>query len=137
MEVELLQLKCLLAHDQRAPLSDDFDGGAQVLKLGSVRHVIDRYLDIGALYYGEHTVHHVDRGLAGARGANGVGWRLECCPVERPLHSHVSRDQFPRDQAVEAYDVTSVSKRLHLNRLAFGAGGKECSMGTRSEDPRR
>jgi hypothetical protein len=41
VEVELLQLKGLVGNRQGAPLSDDLDGRAQVLKVGAVGHVVD------------------------------------------------------------------------------------------------
>jgi hypothetical protein len=85
VEVELLQLECLAGYRQGAALGDDLDGGAQVLKLGAVRHVVDGQLDIGALGEGEDVADHVDGRLAVAGCADRIGRDIDRCPVERSL----------------------------------------------------
>ena len=85
VEVELLQLKGLVGNRQRAALGDDLDRRAQVLKVGTVGHVVDRQLNVGSVEDGEDAVDHVDRRLAGAGRAHRVGWGLKCRPVERSL----------------------------------------------------
>jgi hypothetical protein len=85
VEVKLLQVECLAGYRQGAALGDDFDRGAQVLKLGAVRHVVDGQLDIGALGEGEDVADHVNRRLAIAGCADRIGRDIDRCPVERSL----------------------------------------------------
>jgi hypothetical protein len=87
VEVELLQLERLVGHLQRAALGDNLDGGAQVLKVGALGHVVGGQLDVGSVEDGEDAFDHVDRGLAGAGCAHHIGRGRECRPVERALVS--------------------------------------------------
>lgn len=88
VEVELLELVGLFADLEAATaglLGDHLDGGAEILKFGALGKVGDFEGHLGCRDEVERALGHVDWRLVLARGARGVGSRVERVPVDRAL----------------------------------------------------